>query len=43
MIADAIAAARVPWPPNSIITATKIFGSFAGAKPRNHVAAQKSR
>ena len=30
MIADAIAAARVPWPPNSIITATTIFASFGG-------------
>ena len=36
MIAEAICAARVPWPPNSIITATTIFGSLAGAKPTKH-------
>ena len=35
MIDDAIRAARVPWPPNSIITATTMDGFSAGAKPTN--------
>ena len=35
MIFDAICAARVPWPPNSIITATTMDGLSAGAKPTN--------
>ena len=35
MIFDAMRAARVPWPPNSSITATTILASSAGAKPTN--------